>query len=1455
MKVKFTLQRPAGPVDLIATVDSATTIGQLAGHLAAADPTAAQKTADGLTLGLVTTTNVAIDPHQLVADSGLRSGATVSLSRSGGAFLDPQRTAAAVVQVLAGPDAGREYEVRSGSSIVGRERGCEVRLADPMVSRRHARINVSTVIEIIDLGSANGVLIDGVAMPRAILRSADTVELGDSRLSVRMLHGAGQPHRSATGFVRSPRLDPVGRARQLEAPEPPERPAGQRLPLIPLLAPLLLGGLLYLITRSLTAIVFVSLSPVLILGNLVESRLSGRAAYQQAVREFWTDVDALVRDATEAAAAEAAERLGEHPSTEACIEAVRTAAPLLWTRRPGERGFGEVRLGLARQPARTVIELPSVRRGTRALNEELAARLQPFATVEAVPVVAVLADSALGIAGPDQLAGPVARAVVLQLAALHSPAELVLAAIVSTSSVADWDWLKWLPHTTSASSPLPERQLATGPTAATALVSSLEELLGQRAAAGTGPAGPAVLLVVGDDAPVEHSRLVGLAEHGPAHGIYLIWLAAEMSRLPAACRTYLDVHSDGLTGAVGNVGTGSVAAPVSLELCRADTAMQVSRLLAPVVDIGARIDDASDLPRSVSLLAVNGPELASAPEAVLERWTENRSILTGPWAPASPSRGSGSLRAVIGQSASQVHALDLRRDGPHALVGGTTGSGKSELLQSWILALASAHSPQRLTFLLVDYKGGSAFSDCVDLPHTVGLVTDLTPRLVRRALTSLSAELRHREHLLASHAAKDLMALERLGVVEAPPSLVIVVDEFAALVKDVPEFVDGVVNVAQRGRSLGLHLILATQRPAGVIKDNLRANTNLRLALRMADEADSLDVLGSTEAAYFDPALPGRAVSKTGPGRLVPFQTGYAGGWSSDLPPAPDILVEELGFGAGTIWQPPEPVELAPVDPGATDIRRVVATVIAANTIAEIPLPRKPWLPELRPVYDLADREAVPSRRTDAELVFGVRDDPDRQCQPTVAFYPDREGNLAVYGTGGAGKSTLLRTIAIAAGFTIHSGPSHVYGLDFGARGLAMLEDLPHVGSIIGSAEHARITRLLGWLRGIIDERALRYSRVNAASITEYRRQAARPDEPRLLLLVDGVTAFRQAYDVPGRSRWLDMFTSIAADGRPVGIHVIVSADQRAGLWPALAAAVQSRIVLRLPTAEDYSTLGVPSDVLTAASPPGRGLVGPIELQVAVLGGIPDSVGQAAAVRAFGEAMRKAGTSIAPPIGSLSDSVPLNELPASVDGQPVLGIASRSLAPFGVEPRGSFVISGPPSSGRTTAMRTLALALQRWDPEIELHYFGTKRSELVTGVRWQVMSFGDDSGPAATDLADRIARRSVDAPRIAVFIESPAEFANGPADAALQSLCKACLTEDQFLVVEGETSTLTGSYGLLGLVKTSRAGLALQPDQGDGQAVYRTDFPRIDRSEFPPGRALLVKLGRTEVVQTALVPD
>jgi S-DNA-T family DNA segregation ATPase FtsK/SpoIIIE len=847
-----------------------------------------------------------------------------------------------------------------------------------------------------------------------------------------------------------------------------------------------------------------------------------------------------------------------------------------------------------------------------------------------------------------------------------------------------------------------------------------------------------------------------------------------------------------------------------------------------------------------------GPEVGSSTAAVIERWVQSHSIVAGKHAVTRRPEKALGLRSVVGSSAAGRHVLDLRVHGPHALVGGTTGAGKSELLQTWILGLASAHSPQRVNFLLVDYKGGTAFSDCVDLPHTVGMVTDLSPHEVRRALTSLKAEIHHREVLLNEYRAKDLATLELDAPGSAPPSLVIVVDEFAALAKEVPEFVEGVVDVAQRGRSLGLHLILATQRPAGVITDNIRANTNLRVALRMADEDNSTDVLGSPVAAGFDPALAGRAVSKTGPGRLVPFQTAYAGGWTLDETP-PEILLEELTFGIGREWRPPVDDNRPAPDPKQTDIKRMVRTIRKASVEAELPAPRIPWKPVLGTTYDLSKRAQVPTDRRDNELVFGIGDLPERQEQPTVAFYPDRHGNLAVFGTGGSGKSTLLRTIAVAASHSIHGGPCHVYGLDFGSRGLALLEPLPNVGTIVYGDDHERLVRLLTWLRELVVERARRYSAADAGTIAEYRERANTPEEPRILLLVDGLPAFRSAYESSDRSRLFDLFASIATDGRAVGVHIVASSDQRGAVSTNLSSAFQARVVLRMVNQEDYAFLNVPVDILQPASPPGRGIFDGIEVQVAVLAGRTDVLGQAAALRAFATMMEQRMTwPAAPQIAALTEQVDLITLPVTVDDLPTIGIASSTLAPFGIYPHGTFVVSGPPKSGRTTTLLTLVRSLRSARPGGRMYYIGNRRSPLAGEPGWLSIA---TSAEEATLLAQRVLTdlaNATDSTQLVVVIENASDYQSSSAENELQDMVRALIAHDQFLVVEGEATTLQRDYGsFLQLAKGSRTGLALRPDQGDGTPIFRTDFPRIDRSAFPPGRALYVTEGSTEVVQVA----
>jgi S-DNA-T family DNA segregation ATPase FtsK/SpoIIIE len=1441
MLLRLTLTRAGKPdTDLLVEVEPGVTAGTLARALAGSS-------AD-LTVGIGGDTALRVLPADArVAESGLRSGAVVrvvpaSAAGRGGSVV------VALLRVLEGPDAGREFPLPAGATLVGRDAGCGVVLTDPEVSRQHARILVGEVVEIVDTNSVNGVVVGDGLVRRAVLRAGETARLGDSRVAVDVVDpaaAAGGRREAELAFNRSPRPTPPGAGIALTLPAAPTRPHPYRFPAMSLLLPVLVGVGVYALTRQPGWLWMLLLNPLLLACTYVEEHLSARKVLRQAIADFRTELAEIDTELAMARARELDARLAEHPAVGDVIDSARTLDPLLWTRRPDDAAFLELRLGTGTRESRQRVEAVD-RPSIPQLRVEVAALLARHRTADGVPVVGSLRSArAIGVAGREDAAAGVMRGLVAQLVGLHSPAELIVTAVVSTGSARRWEWLKWLPHTGSSHTPLTSAHLACGPVSCLALVTELDELAAARASSGAA-ALPVVMLLVENDTPVDRSLLVGLAERGAAGGVHVLWVAPALSELPAACRAVVDVTgpwSQPGTGWTGGgptgsalLGTGQPPVPVHLDWISLEHATAFAHRLAPVVDAGARVAAAADLPSSVSFLSLAGAELAGTPRVVIEEWTASGSLGDRP--DGRRRRPRASLRAVVGEADGEAFHLDLIEQGPHALVGGTTGAGKSELLQTWILGMATRYSPRRVTFLLVDYKGGAAFGDCQRLPHCVGMVTDLNTHLVRRALISLNAELRHREHVLNGYRAKDLSDLERDGIADAPPRLVIVVDEFAALVSEIPEFIDGMVNVAQRGRSLGLHLILATQRPAGVIKENLRANTNLRVALRMIDEQDSRDVLDAPHAAAFDPSVPGRAMAKLGAGRLALFQTAYAGGWTSRTPPSPAVAIRELPFGPGEPWSRPDSTALVrTADPGPTDIRRIAATVTEAARELALAEPRKPWLPALADTYDLAGLGASTGS---GRLVFGMRDLPERQCQNPVAFDADRHGNLAIFGAAGSGRTALLRTLAAAAGIAAGQDPCQVYAIDFGVRGLQPLEELPHVGAVVAGHDQERIDRLLRRLRTIIDERAKVWAEFGAGSLPDFRRLANAPDEPRVLLLVDGMSAFREGYELKAAETF-PVFVSIATDGRQFGVHVVVTADRSSAVPSSLTAAMQHRLVLRTDEDQPLGDLGSTA-VLPVESPPGRGLVDGQEFQAAILGGSPNTLDQAKAITALAAALRAGGVRPAPAVARLAEHIPLYRLPADREGAVVIGLGSATLEPVVLPDAGPFLVAGPAGSGRTTALRTIALALRRTRPDMHILFVGTRRTAALDPTLWSRIATRADELEAAQ------VAHSVPGPR-ALFVESLCDHAYGDLEPLLVELIRNYRQDGHPVVCEGDR---TGPWSSdLGRQATSgRTGIALQPEQAD-ENIFGADFPRIRSADFPPGRGLLVVRGAPATVQLA----
>lgn len=1252
--------------------------------------------------------------------------------------------------------------------------------------------------------------------------------------------GAATGTAGPVAFNRSPRVEERFRGNELDAPRVPEEQEPSDFPVLALIMPLLLGVAMAWVTGRPTYLLFTLLAPVMLVGNHFTQRRRTRRRHQRDLERFDAKIEILRARLDTDRVTERTVRCEETPPMRAVMHQAATRGQGLWSRRPEHWSFLNVRLGTGSMPSRTTVKVQS-QQAEEDFAERVDSLVEKYRLISEVPVVENLVDAgALGIAGTRGEARGTLDALIVQITSLHSPAEVCLAAAVGPAWVQDLQWLSWLPHSSTPHSPVSAAHLTDGPASSGALLNALEAAIAERLPRGgserrgsidlddsafdrgsdvgdrrsqkTSPAAlPAIVVVVTDDVTVDRPRWVRLAENGPDAGILVVWVADDVAALPAVCRTYVRC---GAEPAVGFVRTGITVDDLVPEQINASEALAHARLMASVEDAGAVVEDATDLPRNVPLVSLLESGVSEDPSVIVEQWNARR-----------PRAGSvRKLHAVVGSAGLEPMVLDVRTQGPHALVGGTSGAGKSEFLQAWVLSLAASVGPGDVTFLFVDYKGGSAFADCLDLPHCVGLVTDLTPSLVQRALTSLRAELTYRERVLHRAGAKDLAELEERGGDDIPPALLIVVDEFAALVSDVPDFVDGMVDIAQRGRSLGIHLILATQRPAGVIRDNLRANTALRIALRMADEHDSTDVVGVPDAAHLDPAMPGRGVVSTGPGRVESFQSAYAGGWTSASSDGERVEIGEMRFGSLTPWSAPRPA--APTrDAGPTDQRRLVDSIVGAARLSRIVMPRRPWLDELPTLVDVADLGQRPG-----VLVFGKADIPEDQSQEPTGFAPDTDGHLAVLGTGGSGKSTLLRTLTLSAGTS--DDTVHVYGIDAAAGALRGLDELAHVGGIVSGDNTDRIAALLRLLTRERERRANAFAAVLAGTVAEYRTITG-IDEARIVLLIDGFGAFRE--EVEKRPAWLDAVRDVLADGRALGLHIVLAADRPGALPTWVRSLIGCTVVLRT-TDGAVPAKEAPDD----DAPAGRAAVAGFAVQIATPGGT-------AVVAEQVDAMRLAAcTGTAPPIRVLPDILSADTLPPREPGRGWIGVGA-DLDPYGFDAHGIILIAGTPGSGRSTATAWFVDAVDH--TVVERYRCGPPKS-LISGNHWD----GQAVDPAdVVALAAQVSERAMALDPadgvLCLVVEGIDDYLQTSADSVLAALFATLRRSGHLIIAEGETSAWGSAWPLMSQIRRARRGLVLHPEPGDCENILRTTVPRQSAASVPPGRGVWVERSVGVVVQ------
>ncbi|MET8156187.1 FtsK/SpoIIIE domain-containing protein [Sphaerisporangium sp. NPDC005289] len=1285
-------------------------------------------------------------------------------------------------------------------------------------------------------------------------------------------------------YNRPPRLRPAERRRRFEVPAEPSRGEGARLQLLAALLPAVLGITLVAVFHVWFYLLIAFMTPAIMIGQWISDRRHGRKKYRQAMKAYRERLAAFEAAIDKARAVNEVERRAASPDPAELLLTATGPRGRLWERRSHDPDALRLRIGLADLPA----EIEFV--PERGASPDTPMPEPPLSG--AVPVsLAMRRLGVAGVTGSREVALGLTRSLAGAAATLHSPRDLAVVVLsANADGAAQWGWTRWLPHCAPRDAEC-VALVGADPEAAAQRVAELSALIAERlgdddahglgaltSAKGWGRSftpdeeplyasyddRPYDVLLILDGAQVLRT-LPGMPQvlrQGPRAGVYTIAIDEDRRLLPEECATVVECGGDGFVrlrgGGLEAIGE-ILADQVSPAWCD-----RLARSLAPLRDV-SRDDAAAVLPGSVRLLDLL--ELSPSGRAVAARWRA----------------GGRTTEVPIGVGPDGPFSVDLRADGPHALVAGTTGAGKSELLQTLICSLAVANRPDEMTFVLIDYKGGAAFKECVRLPHTVGMVSDLDEHLTQRALASLAAEIRRRERLLLAAGAKDIDDYHELrdhgvrGSAATPlPRLLLIIDEFAAMVSELPDFMDGLVDIARRGRSLGIHLILATQRPGGVVTADIQANTSLRIALRVTEPSESADVIAGPEAAHISKATPGRCYVRSGAGPAQAVQTARIGGRAPTAarrgggPKVVEVGWRDLGHPLRT---GPEAGAPSAADAGpAADLALLVDAVADAARMLGVKEQPSPWLPPLPDTFLLpsdgrAESGGAAEQGEVPPLAFGVTDMPWAQDRRPLVLDPAHGGHLLIAGTARTGRSTALRTLAGA--IAAHASPHdlHLHAVDCGSGSLLPLVALPHCGAVVTRDQLDRVERLLTRLREEVGRRQQLLAEAGYASLAEARAAQRRgpdgeaaPRLPWLVLMLDRWEGFTAAFEGYDYGRLLEAFMQLLREGPAVGLRAVVTSD-RSGLLGQISTLFEDRLIMRLADPADYGLAGLPPRGIPSFLPPGRamslGEQGVVESQIALLCDDPSGPAQVAALQDLARAAAEAFPEPAAPLRV--DALPLRVTAAqALDLAPgfkppsplwaLLGAGGDALAPLGVDllAQGpAAVVAGPSRSGRSSALVTAVRFLLGQDTPVAL--VAPRRSPLR-----ELSGEPGVLGVLTSDVQDLAALVAGQERYVVVVDDAELVSPDSPLGQALEETLRSGRDGEHALLIAGTTGDLATAYrGFVAEARKARTGLLLSvqsPADGD---LFNVRLPR-GAVGGPPGRGLLVTSGTPVPVQAAL---
>lgn len=969
-------------------------------------------------------------------------------------------------------------------------------------------------------------------------------------------------------FTRNTRMRLKVNTKEIEILDPPSRPVRPKnnilTALLPSISMIVVSGLMAFMGGT-SMIIFSAVSAIMAiitaLIGIVQANKDFKNETQQRIEKYNNYANQKRQEITTVRNEERAALESIYPNQDSEQRKIFDFSSDLFDRLPSDDDFLAVRLGTGNVEAERKIKYKEQER--LEVEDDLQLIPEQIYNAEKIlenaPVVCDFKEAnAVGIIGSDDARFSLFKNIVIDLVARQYHTDLRLFFISDKENKGKLSWLRFLPHVYNAASGV--RNIVCDDESKTRIFDYLYKELSQR---NKENAKPHLIVFFYDDCGIQSHPLSKFIASGNELGITFVFMARHKADIPIGC-SYLIFAESMTKGTLVKSENREESTDFTYNPISNENAHKIVQFLAPVYTEEISLE--GTLTRNISLFEM------------LDIIDVDDLDLTHRW---SSSQVSKSLAAPIGVAKAGLISLDLhdKAHGPHGLVAGTTGSGKSEALQTYILSVATLFHPYEVSFVIIDFKGGGMVNQFRSLPHLLGAITNIDGKEIDRSLKSIKAELQKRQRLFAevdvNHIDKYIQKF-KAGEAQTPiPHLVLIVDEFAELKAEQPDFMKELISTARIGRSLGVHLILATQKPSGQVDDQIWSNSRFKLCLKVQSQEDSNEVLKSPLAAEIKE--PGRAYLQVGNNEIFElFQSAYSGAPSKIL----DSTVKEF-----TLYSVNETGKKAAIyackkrktaGTNETQLDALVAYIDAYCAEHHIEKLSNICLPSLG---DRIDFPAEPEKENGL-IAIGMYDDPDNQFQGAASIDIDHK-NTFIIGSSQYGKTNLLQVMIRSIADTRTPSQANIYIIDFGSMVLKNFEDLHHVGGVVCSSEDEKLKNLFKLMLNDIASRKERLVSVGVSSFASYV-EAGYKDIPQIYLFIDNLTALIELYLEED-----DSLLTILREGVSVGISVIVGNAQTSGIGYRYLSNFANKIALFSNDSSEYTNLFEHIE-LTPDEKPGR---------------------------------------------------------------------------------------------------------------------------------------------------------------------------------------------------------------------------------------------------------------------------